>query len=88
MKKVIALALTLSMVATVWVGNGIDVEAGCSGWTVVSSSTSCDRTDNCGFLWLNDGTQYRTGTKERYCDKNGSQKRETTYFSEKAGCCN
>lgn len=88
MKKIIALALTLSMVTAVLVGNGIAVEAGCSGWTEVSSCTNCDLTDRCGFLWLNDGTQYKSGIKERYCNKEGKQVRETTYFSEKDGCCN
>lgn len=88
MKKIIALALALSMITAVWVGNGVDVEAGCSGWTEVSSYTTCDLTDRCGFLWLNAGTQYRSGTKERYCDKKGKQVRETTYFSGKDGCCN
>ena len=87
MKKIITVVLTLTLVITMWMGSGFSSQAKCTDWTVVSSSSSCDYSDSCGFLWLSPGTKYKTGTKERYCSKDGKQERETTYFSEKDGCC-
>jgi hypothetical protein len=68
---------------------GIKAEAACSGWTwapgAINGSISCNFSDRCAVIFR--GTGHRTGTKERYCDKNGQQVRETTYADEKDGCC-
>lgn len=87
-KRIITFVLALTLIVTIWVGSGISSQAGCSSWTVVSSSTECDYSDRCGIFWINAGTQYVTGTKERYCEKDGKQERETTYYCNKDGCCN
>jgi len=89
MKKITTFALAVTLIVTMWIGNSISSQAGCSGWTEIDSTvgTTCDYSKDCGFLWLNTGTKYRTGTKERWCDEGGSQVRKTTSFCDKIGCC-
>ena len=86
-KKVMACVFTLMTLTSVGVG-AMTASAACSSWTEEPGTyVECDWSDRCGPLWAFPGTAYRVGTKIRYCSVDGVQKKETTAFHEKDGCC-
>lgn len=85
MKKLISTLLAVVTVASV--STAIPVSASCTNWTTTDQYTTCDYSDRCGVAWAFPATAYKQGTKERYCDVNGTQQKETTTFTEKSGCC-
>lgn len=84
-------AVSTIIITVIVVSSGIlttSVSAACSGWTKEPGwYTSCDWSDRCGLFDMFRGTGYHVGTKTRYCDVNGEQKKETTSFYEYVSCC-
>lgn len=91
--KKIALVLTFACVFTLINGATVAQAAkSCGNWETYSSSTYCDESDGCGFLWLQ-STSKTVKNQTRVCSEvspdNGTVTitREYQTVVSKNGCC-
>lgn len=87
-RKIYTTLATLMLAGMFFTVTAPVAEASCSSWTVASYGRWQCRSNRCGFLWANSGTQTRTNTQERWCAENGRQVRRTRTVDETGSCCN
>lgn len=84
LKKIAVTTMGVSIAISIF---AVPVSASCSSWTTYYTSSSyCDNSDGCGFLWLKDTKKHRA-YQERYCAEGGKQVRKTRTILVKDGCC-